>query len=47
MLTVSNQNNVYSILNNWCICINTSCGIIVLCVSLATAEAAGDSGPSD
>ena len=26
MLTVSNQNNVYSILNNWCICIHASCG---------------------
>ena len=26
MFTVSNQNNVYSILSNWCICINISCG---------------------
>ena len=26
MFTVSNQNNVHSILNNWCICINISCG---------------------
>ena len=26
MFTVSNQNNVYGILNNWCICINISCG---------------------
>ena len=26
MFTVSNQNNVDCILNNWCICINISCG---------------------
>ena len=29
MLTVSNQNNVYSILNNWCKCIHISCGVYV------------------
>ena len=28
MFTVSNRNNVYSILNNWCICINISCGYV-------------------
>ena len=27
MFTVSSENNVYCILNNWCICINISCGI--------------------
>ena len=26
MFTVSTYNNVYCILNNWCICRNTSCG---------------------
>ena len=26
MFTVSNRNTVYSILNNWCICVNISCG---------------------
>ena len=26
MFTVSSQMNVYSIPNNWCICINISCG---------------------
>ena len=25
-INVSNQNNVYSTLNNWCTCINISCG---------------------
>ena len=32
MLAVSNSNNVYSILNNWCMCINVSCGPCVSCV---------------
>ena len=27
MFTVSTQTNVYSILNNWCICIKISCGL--------------------
>ena len=27
MFTVSNQTNVYCILNNWCICIHISCGL--------------------
>ena len=27
MFAVSNQHNVYCILNSWCICINTSCGV--------------------
>ena len=26
MFTVSNQNNVYCNLNDWCKCINISCG---------------------
>ena len=34
MFTVSNQNNVYSILNNWCMCINISCGRRRCAVSL-------------
>ena len=29
MFIVSNQNNVYCVLNNWCICINISCGIYI------------------
>ena len=29
MFAVSNYNNVYSILNNWCICINISCGSVI------------------
>ena len=32
MLTVSNETNVYCILSNWCICINTSCGVPLLAV---------------
>ena len=35
MFTVSNQNNVYSILTNWCICINISCGNTCLNVGVA------------
>ena len=27
MFAVSNQNNVYCILTNWCMCINISCGL--------------------
>ena len=29
MLTVSNQNDVYCIINNWCICIDISCVMYV------------------
>ena len=39
MFTVSNQNNVYSILNNWCICINISCGGFDAVTSRAWAAA--------
>ena len=28
MFTVSNQNSAYCILNDWCICINMSCGVL-------------------
>ena len=42
MFTISNQNNVYCLLINWCICINVSCGY-VLCVSVVlSAEATLD-----
>ena len=38
MFTVSSSNNVHSILNNWCICINNSCGVTCLTSEIGTPE---------
>ena len=38
MFTVSNSKQAYCILNNWCICINLSCGFIAIAGSAVTGS---------
>ena len=47
MFTVSDQTNVYCILNNWCICIDISCGSCVVLVGGADVLACSSNNDND